>query len=1049
MSKSRSLGRFASAVGALLVMLLAGIAFFSRARSSDRDTQRLATAARRLPYRLTAGRLSPPLDEYKPYARSRGDRDVPTDDLGIRAAVAGIVSERPAEKPAASRSSGVARLLAGDSIGAAMDLELASRDARDANTYNDLAVAYLAKADEAGEFDSNVDALAATDSALRVDRNHAPARFNRALALERLGLLSEARSAWKRAAEIDTDSPWTIEARRAEQALESTARPEWRPEAIDAALSHADESALRNLATQWPREVRSWGESVYLASWAEHTERGEAIEALRQLESSAAIGRILATNYDEKLLVDSVGIIARASAEAKSTLACAYLQYRDGRIAHSRSLPSTAEDRFRDAQRLFARANSPMALVAQYYVGSAVKEQGHIHAAVAILDEVAHRAQAYPEYRALNAQIGWERGLCLAASGSLSKAIAVFEESRRAFHALGDSESRAALEQFLGETLESVGDLDQAWLIRRDALREFSRHESTQRKVVALTAAADLSIRSRRWRRADALLNLALESATALDSPELAAQCLTRRAIVHSLLDRHDEARKDLREAQQRRSLVTDEVHRERLRIDEIFATGIAHAKTDPATAGRAFDEVAAVLERKGAIQALAWVHLERARAARKLGHQDAAQASIVHCLSILEDRRRSLHDLEHRALLLASSQEAFDEAIAAAVESGRSMDVFNLAERSRARALLDRFERRETRNEDEAQPLTLHDLTRMLAREAALITYTALPDRLLIHIVRVDGLTTVEEPITREAIAQLSAQCAEILRNRPTSTIGPCVAAHRRLIAPILDPIRNAQHLAFVPDPSFAPLSLSSLEAVQSFGGSLQSVSEAPSATLVVSCARRAAELRHERSETVVVSGADFDRKAFPDLNVLRWVESEADTVAALHRRAIKLSGNEATAQRALAAFPKAGVIHFAGHAISPGRRIQQSQLVLASSPLGNTLDALAISALPLDSTHTVYLSACSTGRASGRADGVDNIALAFLVAGVSAIVATQWDIDDDAAPAAAKSFHALLAEGMEPISAARRAFRTVQAPPGMVVLGGSEHLIERNENR
>jgi len=83
----------------------------------------------------------------------------------------------------------------------------------------DLAAAYLARNARDSEHQDLVKALAVADRAVKPDPAIAEALFNRALALEGLGLTEEARAAWQEYLRADEDSGWADEARTHLKAL--------------------------------------------------------------------------------------------------------------------------------------------------------------------------------------------------------------------------------------------------------------------------------------------------------------------------------------------------------------------------------------------------------------------------------------------------------------------------------------------------------------------------------------------------------------------------------------------------------------------------------------------------------------------------------------------------------------------------------------------------------------------------------------------------------------------------------------------------------------
>ena len=119
-----------------------------------------------------------------------------------------------ATKPLELRLRGMVSLLGGNADMAIKALEEAVQlRPDDARVLNDLGAAYLVRGDRTGNKDDLSKALAAVNRALNADRSLAEAWFNRAYALERLGLAEEAREAWQAYLTIDDRSGWADEAR--------------------------------------------------------------------------------------------------------------------------------------------------------------------------------------------------------------------------------------------------------------------------------------------------------------------------------------------------------------------------------------------------------------------------------------------------------------------------------------------------------------------------------------------------------------------------------------------------------------------------------------------------------------------------------------------------------------------------------------------------------------------------------------------------------------------------------------------------------------------
>jgi tetratricopeptide (TPR) repeat protein len=198
-------GALAAAVVLLVVRSIPG------GRSAEGELDALVAAMSSEPTRAVDGRLTGGFP-YAPPPTTRGgvQRELSPD---VRIAVAQIeklAGER--DTPADRAAIGVAYLVAGEIDKAVEALERASAASGNASVTSDLAAAYLARGSVRPE-----DLQKALDAAERsVMDPDAPieAWFNRALALERLGLRDRASTAWNEYLERDPSSPWAGEARK-------------------------------------------------------------------------------------------------------------------------------------------------------------------------------------------------------------------------------------------------------------------------------------------------------------------------------------------------------------------------------------------------------------------------------------------------------------------------------------------------------------------------------------------------------------------------------------------------------------------------------------------------------------------------------------------------------------------------------------------------------------------------------------------------------------------------------------------------------------------
>jgi CHAT domain-containing protein len=155
--------------------------------------------------------------------------------------------------------------------------------------------------------------------------------------------------------------------------------------------------------------------------------------------------------------------------------------------------------------------------------------------------------------------------------------------------------------------------------------------------------------------------------------------------------------------------------------------------------------------------------------------------------------------------------------------------------------------------------------------------------------------------------------------------------------------------------------------------------------------------------------------------------------------------------------------VIHFAGHTVANPEFPFLSRLLLApdlDERYGSgVLLASEVASSTFRHTRVVVLASCES--AAGKyieGEGVDSVARMFLDAGVPAVVASLWPVDDDVLPLVIE-FHRELRRTRDPARALRAAQlvllgETVDLQPlrrwaGFLVVGGINGLGLREEGR
>lgn len=159
-----------------------------------------------------------------------------------------------------------------------------------------------------------------------------------------------------------------------------------------------------------------------------------------------------------------------------------------------------------------------------------------------------------------------------------------------------------------------------------------------------------------------------------------------------------------------------------------------------------------------------------------------------------------------------------------------------------------------------------------------------------------------------------------------------------------------------------------------------------------------------------------------------LRFSAAEGDLVAAAWPHAQRVRGAEASlagVTRALGATP-AGLLHLSAHALV--RQVPSASLLLLADG-GVPLPALA--EWPLAGA-TVVLSACSSGVGQARGgEGDASLLWGPLGAGARSVIASVWQVNQQATCDLMGQVHHWLARGIDEAEALRRARRTLMAAP------------------
>lgn len=1025
-SKLRDVGQWVTIAIALIVVTLSPHGAQPRSRV---EFERLREALGNSEYRPVAGALSGNLP-YRPFRQNR----LP---LQLRATAAEIASH------AAERTHvrGVASLVLGNIARSAGELRQVAEHTPTPDTWSDLAAAYIALADENHSGEAAVDAYAAATGALKLDPQHSPAIFNRMLALERLGLTAEAARDARLFLTLAPSAGWADEANRIANSLPlSTPRDRWTSflPKLKASVAAHDDQAVREMVRKFPQYARTWGEGVFLGEWADAVLAHDQPRAKAAFEMADAIGSILVQTTGDALLHDACDAIRTADHAQLDLLADAHRLFRDGRLAHRDHDHPRAESKFREAVKEFREAGSPMALLAQYYVGSSLYMQFRVSESAQLLTALDRDLrQRHATYRALGAQVGWERGFCLLVNGSFSDALDTFTESATIFRALREQENEAIFEAWGAETLDYIDDPDAAWRYRSPALRELAANGNEARILGVVTTAADDRARDQQWFRARALYDIALNISLRLRQAEVTPYVLIRRSVVEAQLNDVQRAREDINEAYVWVQRLKDPSTRRREEAELAWGRALqrdmrpGEALTQIDRAIAYYDETAPAF--------LPTLLLDRARIHRQRGDDASARRDLERGIELLETNRTSVRDLSQRAMMFASSRGLFQEAIADALQRNDVAAAFNLSERARARAILDGLQLATTAT----TPLLLDSIQKRISDHAALVVFVRSRQRMNAIVVRRTDVVRFdlgEAASIDGAAIRLSAAMDE---GRVANALDLAANVHAKVVRPIREALEGVRVVVWIPEGALRGIPFAALYdrdhdrfVIEDFV-----TTEAASASVALTASERSGV--SPAAPALVVGAGSFDRERFTLLDLLPETDREARAIASVRRQSRLLTGVEATPTEILRQLPVHAIFHFAGHVID-GRTAGDAEMILSRDPSGqSTLDARTLAQMQLPLSRLVVLSACRSASKGGHGDGPESMASAFLLAGVPTVIATPWPVDDRAASSFAERFHRELELQPDPASALQDVLRAdardVQHRPRSPVLWAS----------
>jgi CHAT domain-containing protein len=827
----------------------------------------------------------------------------------------------------------------------------------------------LTRAEQLNRPEDLPDALAETDLAISLDRSLPEAWFNRAIALEHLSLLSEARDAWGEYLQRDPNGPWSDEAR--------------------ARLAKLQQSRVSPLDADHPQSLRMTIERVMLPEGAGGVR--EAADAYY-----AATGDPI---YRDVLAAHPLDEPARA----------AYREFRDALLAVDDDRLSEAAILLERAHAGFERLQSPFAFWCLYHLAATdylARRYDAALAKVAVVLEVS----ALRQYHGLRAHALWTRALVTAARRDFSGAIPQLEEAR----ALA---ARAQEVHLAGRLLNQIADLQQylgrsheAWRSRIQALAIAARVTDRRVRNSVYGSAANVLMRDGRTAAARLLLD-AQAAANAGAAPVVTRLTLASRQAALALRDGDvSHAATFVRQSEDLLGQAADDIRYASLsNTVDLTRARLALASGDHATAitlaSRAVERIA-----EGRDAQVADALLVRATAHAARSDAAAATSDVLRVLRLFDQRRAQPATSLFTAPDVEGLRQLTNELIAS---HGRTlMPAHSVRLAQAARAL--------------SSPVAPSDPRLGVPTEMpptiAVVVYAVLPQQTVAWLLTSRGVEMVTLSVAQsELVAAVRRMSWSIRTAAIERTQTELVALHTTLAEPIVDRLpASVERLVIVPDWPLDALPFAAFQSRQSRRFLVEDYAIQFAPHLWSTAPARPAVAP---SRAIVVADPDSAEAEALGLRRLRGAREEARRIEPLYQSTVALTGAEATTERLTLALNDADVVHIAAHVLVDGTDGAHSQLLLAGDSPAAALLARDVGRLPLGRVRAVILAGCGTAAADHRPHAPTTLATQFLANGPNQVAGVLWDLDDRVAASLFALVHQRLAAGRPLVEAVRDA--------------------------
>lgn len=979
--------------------------------------------------------------DYAPFAVTRGDTDVATDEKALRRG-ANILAEAAdnTSDAEAQYALGLA-LLADKKFDEALEkFKLAlERTPNNAKLNSDTGAVYLEKArlvegdDKGDEFFKNIDSsLLYIDRALQLDENLLEALFNKALLLQKRGLITQALEAWEKYLEKDSASAWAGEARKNLQKLKfqksQNLSADEREEAFLNAFRQQKEDEARQLIGQ-NREVIT--ENYLPQRLTMSLVEASGDEKKEYLQALIYAGELEKKHIGDSFAADLAVFYSNVSETNLELLKNALALTREGYKLCTDGKTSEALKKFETARELFLQAgNVWQAKLSEFFIVYCFISKHQFKESLPQAEEIIIFCRQRNYKWLLSNTLLWV-GVAQRKTGLRPQAKISYRDSHNLAKEIGDSFmlqsinlELAKLSKFVGQDGDALKHLHGVFKngnIPGASLRQKWRNYSDGTELLANVKYYNLA-------KAVSLENLRLSEES--KNPLLLNYSQMDVGIAYSRAGDYEEARKWFVLAEKNAESIADENYRDDILAKCSLEIGHLERKLDNFSQAADFYSKALGYDKDSQYYRYE-TQKSRLLAQILLGNDAETEKQIVEIIELAEEYREQISEAKERDSFFDNEQTIYDIAVDNDFNHGKYEQAYNYLETSNSRSLLDWLKKGvdieeekkniESKFDGNVKPLRLDEIRAQMPDRVQILQYAVLENKILIFAFSKEDFKVVPSNINSEDLNKKVAAYIELVSAENSQKQEELKALSRELydllLSPIVAQLDPTREICLIPNKILFHLPFAALTAQDGKPFLTQfNFSYAPSANVFLLFTENARKKSALTSESLLsVGNPRFDLEEFKNLENLPEAEGEAREINRLYPASESqlLIGVQATKTALQNSLKNVEVINFAGHYIvRHGEPLASGLLLTKTGNSDSSEDGILTNAelinLKLPKAKLVVLSACQTGiEQYYKGEGLVGLSRTFLAAGAPLVVASQWKVDSGASAELIKRFH------------------------------------------